>query len=251
MKKLQILGYMAISAIITLILTLAVPAIAASVEKQMTVYYNDIKIYVDGELITPKDPNGNIVDPFVSEGTTYLPVRAVAEALGKTVFWEGATQSVYIGTRPGEEQYMTDILPAYQTGSENIYEEYSALASGGAEAFSMAGVKYLNGFIFTSTGHFPEKDYAIYNLNGQYSSISGVLAHVDDRPVYADSGDRGEKLQVFLDGRLIEEYALSADMPPKAVSIIVAGGNQLKLVWDTGSFFNGTNVYGIGNPILK
>jgi hypothetical protein len=62
--------------------------------------YNNIKIYVDGSLLTPRDGNGSIVEPFIYNGTTYLPVRAVGEAVGKSIGWDGATYSVYIGGAP-------------------------------------------------------------------------------------------------------------------------------------------------------
>ena len=41
--------------------------------------YSDIKIYMDGVLLSPKDANGKTVEPFIYDGTTYLPVRAVGE----------------------------------------------------------------------------------------------------------------------------------------------------------------------------
>lgn len=58
--------------------------------------YNNIRIFVNNTEIEPKDANGNAVEPFISNGTTYLPVRAVSEALGKKVSWDGNTNSVYI-----------------------------------------------------------------------------------------------------------------------------------------------------------
>lgn len=105
MKKWSIRSYLAGIVTSVLILGLCVPAIAATIQKQMTATYKDIKIYVDGQKVTPKDANGNIVEPFVSNGTTYLPVRAVGEAFGKTVEWDGATNSVYIGEKPGNTAY--------------------------------------------------------------------------------------------------------------------------------------------------
>jgi len=59
--------------------------------------YNNIKIVVDDVLIEPKDANGMAVEPFISGGTTYLPVRAVGAAFGKDVQWDGETNTVYLG----------------------------------------------------------------------------------------------------------------------------------------------------------
>ncbi len=39
-----------------------------------------INIVVDGKKLNPTDVNGNAVQPMIYNGTTYLPVRAVADA---------------------------------------------------------------------------------------------------------------------------------------------------------------------------
>lgn len=56
--------------------------------------YADIKITLNGSQITPKDATGATVEPFSVNGTTYLPVRAVANALGVDVDWNGDTSTV-------------------------------------------------------------------------------------------------------------------------------------------------------------
>ena len=86
-------------------------AASSSSKKMIEANYMGIKLVVDGVEVTPKDPDGNAVDPFISDGTTYLPVRAVGEALGKEVTWDGDTKTVYIGKVPGEEEnWMTKVL---------------------------------------------------------------------------------------------------------------------------------------------
>lgn len=47
----------------------------------------DFTIKIDGEQKTFKDVNGNVVYPILYNGTTYLPVRAIGEIMGKTVYW--------------------------------------------------------------------------------------------------------------------------------------------------------------------
>ncbi len=70
--------------------------LAKTGSETLEAWYSDIKIYVNGAAITPKDANGNIVEPFIVNGTTYLPIRAIGEALGKDVSWDGTTNSVYL-----------------------------------------------------------------------------------------------------------------------------------------------------------
>ena len=62
----------------------AVPAYAAMTGKDITVF-SGVNIFVDGRELHPTDVKGNEVDAFIYEGTTYVPLRAVGEALGAEV----------------------------------------------------------------------------------------------------------------------------------------------------------------------
>lgn len=76
----------------------AAPAAYAKVANMdIPVMFNNIKIVVDGkELKTDKEP-------FIYEGTTYLPVRAVGEAVGKNVTWDAASKTVILGETEQKE----------------------------------------------------------------------------------------------------------------------------------------------------
>lgn len=62
--------------------------------------YDNIKIVLDSKEINPTDANGNAVEPFIIDGTTYLPVRGISSALGLEVGWNDATKTVELNT-PG------------------------------------------------------------------------------------------------------------------------------------------------------
>ena len=65
-------------AVICIALALSVSASTGTVTKELS--YSDIKITLDGEELIPSDANGNYVEPFIIDGTTYLPVRGIASA---------------------------------------------------------------------------------------------------------------------------------------------------------------------------
>ena len=50
----------------------------------------------------PTDANGDYVEPFIIEGTTYLPVRAIASALDLDVNWDEETSTVILDEKASE-----------------------------------------------------------------------------------------------------------------------------------------------------
>lgn len=71
-------------------------AMAASLNVQKTLEYKNIEVTLNGEKLNLKDAKGNTIEPFIFDGTNYLPVRALAEALGLSVSWNSATNTVVL-----------------------------------------------------------------------------------------------------------------------------------------------------------
>ena len=76
---------------------------AGKLQKRTITVYSGVDIYVDDARLDARDANGNPVEVFIYNGTTYLPVRAVGEAVGKAVQWEAKTSSVYIGQHKSDK----------------------------------------------------------------------------------------------------------------------------------------------------
>ena len=97
---------------------------AATVGQSMVaVDYNNIKVTLDGKQVSLVDANGQAVEPFAIDGTTYLPVRAVSEALGLDVGWDATTSTVTL-TSPADEK------PVYITRTGEKYH-YDNTCNGG------------------------------------------------------------------------------------------------------------------------
>ncbi len=69
-------------------LLLALPAAAQSISKSISVYFDHVNIQVNGEEIES--------DNFLYKGTTYIPLREVAEILGKKIDYNNNTKTVFI-----------------------------------------------------------------------------------------------------------------------------------------------------------
>lgn len=84
--------FFAIMVAVTLF-SVTMSAVAASQLAEIKAYLNHgIKIVLNGQPWQPAQT------PITYQGSTYLPLRAVGEALGAEITWDGATQTVGIST---------------------------------------------------------------------------------------------------------------------------------------------------------
>ncbi len=88
--------------------TAGTPDAAAKVKNISVDIRTDFTIVADGTTQVFKDAAGKRVYPMLYNGSTYLPLRAVGGLMGKTVDWDGATQTVTLTTPNGGGDLVTD-----------------------------------------------------------------------------------------------------------------------------------------------
>ncbi len=85
--------------VITLVFCFSVSAMASNGSIQATLSYRDIKVTMNDRPIDLKDATGATVEPFIIDGTTYLPVRAIADSLNLNVEWDGASSTIKLSEK--------------------------------------------------------------------------------------------------------------------------------------------------------
>lgn len=88
-----------------LIMSLSIGAAASVREQLIKAEFADIKLVLDGTTLVPKDAEGKIVEPFIYNGSTYLPVRAVGEAFDKTVTWDAVSKTATLTSKGAPVAY--------------------------------------------------------------------------------------------------------------------------------------------------
>ncbi len=78
-----------------LILMLTFNTVAKVSSESVTISYSNISLRINGELKSLKDANGNTVEPFVLNGTTYIPIRPMAGLMGYDVMWDDGTKTIH------------------------------------------------------------------------------------------------------------------------------------------------------------
>jgi hypothetical protein len=92
--KVKMLGIL----IFVFVLGSAVGAKAESYLEAIDAYWDHgIKMVMFGKDFVAKDANGKVLAPIHYQGSTYIPIRAVAEAVGLPVKWDPETRTASVG----------------------------------------------------------------------------------------------------------------------------------------------------------
>lgn len=226
--------------LVTTFLTMCLLCVAANAvgnvtTKTLNATFKNIKIVLNGVQIDPKDASGITVEPFTVDGTTYLPVRAVANALGLDVKWDGETSTVYLGDIPGEAVNWMKKLPVYQWSKHGVYGYYE---HDPRRYFTVAGEDQFLGYTFLSEGS--KQRYALWNTNLEYRSMTFTVGNVD-------GNEKDGKMDIYLDGEYSTSYDIKWDAPPETITVPLNYSGNLKIVFqaaDEGTYW-GYGMYDI------
>lgn len=227
LKKLQIKGF--IAGIVLMVMISGVTVLANVRTESISVTFNNIRLVVNGDLITPRDGQGNVVEPFVWNGTTYLPVRAVADALGQDVYWDSSTTTVYIMDRveipapgatpkPMEVRYYleSDIFPV---ASSEFWHGFPANGS-----FSIRDANYHRGAIIGHNWVGVSNATATYDISGRgFVRLSGTFGGIrnwNDGSLTVSDADSGR----FLGGADVprgDAVHVNIDIPPNVQRVTI------------------------------
>ncbi len=214
MKRRGIGGFLLGAVSVMLVFALVTPTSAATLGEKSIKVQTGVEIYVDGIEMRPTDVNGKAVETFIYNGTTYVPLRAVSQSLGKSVDWDGANNRVYIGERPGEKQYLLNVCPPYQS---RFCKTPTTIA--------MMGNKYANGCYMC--GNYTSSDgWALFNLDAKYSTLSFDMGHIDGNIMEETT------INFYLDGELSFSLDLKPEMLVEHYDIPLHNALQLKIETD-------------------
>ena len=217
-----------------------------------------ITIVIDGTARMFYNANGQKVDPALYNGSIYLPIRAIGEIMGKTVSWDGTTQTVSISgsTSGGQVTDFDTNNPSGNTGNTGntgtttgsvTVEQAKQIAlnhagkTAGQVTFVKAKSDWENGktvyeieFIYRSGTSYLEYDYEIDASTGK------ILSYDYDAEGYVPStgGNSGSQTATITEARA-KEIALN-----KVPGASTANIYEFKLDYDDGRLeYEGKIIY--------
>ncbi|AZK48647.1 stalk domain-containing protein [Paenibacillus lentus] len=139
-------------------------AAASSQLQEIKAFLNGgLKVRVDGNIAQLKDANGKSVLPITYNGTTYLPVRAVADVLGVAVKYDAQANEVLLGEQ----------LEGVPIGRENFN---NTLYSKDPSHTTLNGQDYKE-VLYSAPGR--NINYTALTPNGKYTKLYLQFAAID------------------------------------------------------------------------
>ncbi len=202
----------------------------------------DVAIVIDGVKQTFYNVNGQQVHPILYEGTTYLPVRAIGELMGKNVDWNEDTKTVSLGgarTTPAASG-TPDAQARAQDITVEVRDDFTVVVDGTARTFADAKGQAVYPVLYNGSTYLPVR--AVGELMGKsvaWESVSNTVTLSGGTVTDADSfsgGNGGTPAGSSggAAGLLTLEDAKAKALAYAGVSASDATFTQVELEWEDG-----------------
>ena len=206
-----------VAGVIFMLLLSGITVFATSRTETINVSFSGIRLVIHGTPTIPRDAAGNVVEPFIWQGTTFLPVRAISVALGYEVQWDGATQTVYIGAMPA------------QTITTHLFRQpYTDI--GNSRWFSVWGDERDNGMVLVSFNLTSASGVGVHNNHVVFplDMTANTVFHATLSPPTIN--EITKVYRVYGDGRLLYTSPIMRNaMNPIDVEVDVSGVMNLRI----------------------
>ena len=210
------------SLVLTLVLLcgIAIGAGASGALQEIKAYLDpSITIKMEGEAQTFLDAKGNRVYPITYQGSTYLPVRAVAGLAGFEVNWDQATRTVDLGESKGVD--LIDTYKAYQL-DDTVWSWAKQVQTADGQNEDISGVSCSHWLSFGTYPSGAGDAAASFNLLGKHETLT-----------FSYYCDKDITLKVLGDnGYVLGEYNITGSASAKTVTIPLLGTNELTFYSD-------------------
>lgn len=144
-------------------------AMGAAAKEDITAIINhELKIKLNGQDFTAVSSTGQVLKPITYNDSTYLPVRAIAEALSIAVDYDSKTQTVYLGER--------DKTPLETKHFEGLWSCQLTFDEG---QLMINDEQYKSGILYTGKDGFYEMGGFVRPM-GQFQKFGGVACMEDN-----------------------------------------------------------------------
>ncbi|MCD9021822.1 stalk domain-containing protein [Cohnella silvisoli] len=173
--------------VVTALFCLATGAYAASKITAIKAFLDgDIKFVKDGVNWQPTDSKGNEVLPITYNGTTYLPLRVIADAFNIPVKYDGRAKTISLGNTEGVSDNQNVTLYAKQMKTEYSASAYYDVID--KKQLVFGGHQYNGAFAVTASSS--EIYYLKVDFGQKYNSLHLIMVGKANMKFKVYNGDK-------------------------------------------------------------
>lgn len=165
--------------------------------------------------------------PFTYNGTTFVPLRFVSEALGEDVKWDSKTQTIWVGkTEDAAAVYPGDkITPMNYQAGYSFDTWYDIQFHSDHPLKDNVGNEYSNFIKIGQDWNISEKTILEFPLNGQFKKFVSKVGLTDEYKSTTDT----IKVTILLDGTEAYTKNIVAGDFPSDINLNIEHANKITL----------------------
>lgn len=199
------------------VLCFAAGAAAADTLQTITAYLDaGITVTLNGEVQILTDAKGTRLYPISYNGSTYLPVRAVAGLAGLEVNWDQATKTVQLGTMTGGVD-LIDTYKNYHADQDQPWSYTGQVQTADGQTAEISGITCTNWLYYTTKVNVAEVNSISFNLLGKHDTLTFSYYSTKDT-VLTVLGDNGS---------VLGEYNITGGAVAQTVTLPLLKTNEL------------------------
>ena len=223
----------------TLIMTaaMAFPAMAA-IDYETARLRPDFTIVIDGKEKNFKRADGSAAFALVYEDSTYLPLRAIGEAIGRNVNWDESTKTITLeGQREAQASSNKVVEGKPENVSVQIRKDFTIVIDGKEQTFQSASGKKIYPLLHEGSTYLPLRaigqimDKTVeWDNNTKTVTLTGGVFTVTDADTFKEKQETVTDADTFKDKKESQKSAEITAEKAKEIALQHAGlqANEVK-----------------------
>ena len=220
----------------TLVMTaaMAIPAMAA-IDYETARLRPDFTIMIDGKEKNFKRSDGSAAFALVYEGSTYLPLRAIGEAIGRNVNWDEDTKTITLeGERETKDSSNKAVEGKAKDVSVQVRKDFTIVIDSKEQTFRTSAGKEIYPLLYDGSTYLPLRAIGqIMDKDVDWDNDTKTVTLTSEGFTVTDADTFGDKKDTVTDADTFKDKDKTKDeiTAEKAKEIALKHAGLSKAAW--------------------